>query len=67
MDTNEQRILTDSNGNYSLNGLGAGTYKVRLVLQSGYVQTLPASNFGNNATLATSSSIATGKNFGADN
>ena len=67
MDTNEQRILTDSNGNYSLTGLGAGTYKLRLVLQSGYVQTLPASNFGNNATLATSSSVATGKNFGADN
>jgi hypothetical protein len=43
--------------------LAAGTYKIRVVLKSGYVQTLPTGGFGNNATL-TSGQKATGKNFG---
>jgi len=67
LDSNEVRVLTDSSGNYSLNNLAAGTYKVRIVKAAGYVQTFPTSNFGQNATLSTNSSVATGKNFGADN
>src|SRR5436190_10101288 len=67
LDTNEQRVLSDSSGNYIFRNLGAGTYKIRLLLQAGYVQTLPASNFGQNATLSSGSSVVSGKNFGADN
>jgi uncharacterized protein (DUF2141 family) len=67
LDSNETRVLTDSSGNYSFNNLAAGSYKIRIVRPTGYVQTTPTNNFGNNATLATSSSVVTGKNFGADN
>jgi hypothetical protein len=66
LDTHERRVLTDSAGSYIINNLAAGTYKVRVVLKSGYVQTLPGSGFGQNATL-TAGQRATGKNFGADN
>ena len=50
----------------SVSNLAAGTYKVRIVLMSGFVQTIPTNNFGNNATLTTGQAV-TGKNFGADN
>ena len=66
LDTNEQRVITSSSGNYAFSNLGAGTYKIRIVLHSGFVQTFPTQNFGNNATLAAGQSV-TGKNFGADN
>jgi hypothetical protein len=66
LDSNEVRVLTDSNGNYIFNNLAAGTYKIRIVRAAGYVQTTPTNNFGNNATL-TSGQKVTGKNFGADN
>jgi hypothetical protein len=66
LDTNEQRMLTDGSGNYKFINLAAGTYKVREMLQSGFVQTTPSNNFGNNATLAAGQPI-TGKNFGVDN
>ena len=67
LDTNEQRVISDTNGNYTFANVGAGTYKIRIALQTNYIQTLPANNFGRNATLATSSSVATGKDFGVDN
>jgi len=63
---NEPRVLTDALGNYVFTNLGAGTYKIRIVLQSGFIQTLPVNNFGNNATLSFGQAIS-GKNFGADN
>ena len=66
LDSNEARVLTDSSGNYIFNNLAAGTYKIRIVRASGYTQTTPTNNFGNNATL-TSGQKVTGKNFGADN
>ena len=66
MDSNEQRLLTDSSGNYKFINLAAGTFKVREVLQSGYVQTLPASNLAQTVTV-TSGQSASGKNFGVDN
>jgi len=60
-------VLTDASGNYTFAALGAGTYKIRMVLQRGFVQTAPTNNFGNSATLSTIGSVVTGKNFGADN
>ena len=53
-------------GNYIFNNLAAGTYKIRIVRASGYTQTTPTNNFGNNATLTSGQKI-TAKNFGADN
>jgi serine-aspartate repeat-containing protein C/D/E len=66
LDTNEQRMLTDSSGNYRFVNLAAGTYKVREVLQSGFIQTTPSSNFGKSVTV-TSGQAASGANFGVDN
>ena len=66
LDASEQKATTDATGKYVFSNLSAGTYKIRIVLQSGYIQTMPSSNFGNNATLTTGQTI-TGKNFGADN
>jgi uncharacterized protein (DUF2141 family) len=66
LDSNEVRVLTDSSGNYKFSNLAAGTYKIRIVRPTGWVQTLPTLNYGNNATL-TSGQAVTGKNFGADN
>jgi hypothetical protein len=63
LDTNEPQTLTDGSGVYQLPGLAAGTYKVRQILQSGWVQTFPANNYGNNVTLSTGQS-ATNVNFG---
>jgi len=62
-DSSEASTTTDSSGNYKFSNLAAGTYKVREILPSGWVQTVPTSNFGNNATL-TSGQNVTGKNFG---
>src|SRR5205814_2768316 len=33
LDTNEQRVLSDASGNYAFANLGAGTYKLRAVIQ----------------------------------
>jgi hypothetical protein len=66
LDTNEQRVLTDANGNYTFANLGAATYTVRAVIQSGYGQTFPLLGYGIGVTLA-SGQKSTGNNFGADN
>jgi hypothetical protein len=66
LDTNEQRVLTDSSGNYIFSNLAAGTYKVRAVIQSGFVQTFPLNGFGIGVTLA-SGQHAVNQNFGVDN
>jgi hypothetical protein len=66
LDAGEVSVLTDSFGKYKFSSLAAATYKVREVLQSGFVQTAPANNFGINVTLA-SGQMATGKSFGVDN
>jgi uncharacterized protein (DUF2141 family) len=63
-DSNELFTTTDANGNWTLSGLAAGTYKVRQVLQSGWQQTTPTNNYGLNVTLGTNQS-ATGKLFGS--
>jgi protocatechuate 3,4-dioxygenase beta subunit len=41
LDSGEQATTTDANGDYSLTGVGPGTYKVREVQQVGYRQTTP--------------------------
>jgi uncharacterized delta-60 repeat protein len=66
LDGGEVSILTDGSGNYKFSNLVAGTYKIRIVRPSGWVQTTPSNNFGNNVTLSSGQS-ATGKNFGIDN
>ncbi len=62
-DSNEPQTTTNSSGQYSFSGLAANTYKVRQILPSGFIQTSPGNNFGNNVTLATNQS-RTGVNFG---
>src|SRR5262249_38752384 len=66
LDTNEQRMLTDSSGNYIFSNLAAGTYKVRMVRVAEYIQTTPTNNFGHTLLLS-AGQHATGENFGADN
>ena len=66
LDSGELSVLADASGNYKFNGLAAATYKVREVLQPGFVQTTPANGFGLNVTVV-SGQGATGKNFGVDN
>ncbi len=56
-------VLTDVNGNYSFTNLTAGNYTVNEVLQSGWLQTLPA-NSGNYALPIASGNNYTGKDFG---
>jgi hypothetical protein len=56
-----KQATTDSYGAYSLTGVADGTYKVRLVSQTGYIQTAGASGYSVTiANRSTSSSI----NFG---
>ncbi len=64
LDSNEVFTTTDANGNWTLSGLAAGTYKVRQVLQSGWKQTTPTNNYGLNVTLSTNQSVG-GKLFGS--
>ncbi|HQY88575.1 MAG TPA: SdrD B-like domain-containing protein, partial [Tepidisphaeraceae bacterium] len=64
LDTGEQQTQTDANGDYSLAGLAAGTYRVRQVLPSGWSQTFPSANAAQVVTL-TNGQQSTGKNFGS--
>jgi ELWxxDGT repeat protein len=66
LDSNEVRTTTDSNGNWTLSNLAAGTYKVRQVLQTGWKQTTPSNNYGLNVTLATKL-VGRGKFLGPKN
>jgi hypothetical protein len=43
LDAGERRFTTDAAGNFRFGDLAAGTYNFRVVLQSGWTQTLPAS------------------------
>jgi hypothetical protein len=66
LDASERRVTTDASGNYLLGSLAAGTYRVRAMLKSGWVQTSPAGGFAQNVTLAAGQKVS-GKNFGVDN
>lgn len=63
LDAGEPSALTDSTGAYSFTGLSAGDYKIRQVLPSGFIQTTPTNNFGNNATVS-GTQTASGEDFG---
>jgi len=54
---------TDSNGNYSLAGVGPGTYTVAEVLQTGWLQTFPAVP-GSHSVTTTSGGTEANQNFG---
>src|ERR1019366_3956852 len=50
---------TDASGNYTLSGLDAGTYIVRQIVPTGFVQTSPANHFGNHIILAAGQNVMT--------
>lgn len=52
LDAGEPATVTDIFGNYTIGDLPAGTYKIRQVLRSGYMQTAPANGYGHTITLA---------------
>jgi uncharacterized delta-60 repeat protein len=65
LDSGEATTVTDANGAYALSNLAAGSYKIREILQTGWVQTTPAKNYGWTLTLASNQNL-TGKDFGTE-
>ncbi|MEA2707662.1 MAG: hypothetical protein QOF78_263 [Phycisphaerales bacterium] len=61
-DIGESNVLSDASGNWSFKQLLAGTYKLRIVQQTGWTRTTPTSGY-HSVTLASGAS-ATGKLFG---
>lgn len=55
---------TDSNGNYSFSDIAPGTYKVCEVLQSGWIQTYPATKDGCHSLTVQKSGHTYTENFG---
>ncbi len=64
-DSGELTATTDSSGSYNFTGLGAATYKIRQILQTGWSQTTPANSFGHTVTLASGQSVS-GQDFGTE-
>jgi protocatechuate 3,4-dioxygenase beta subunit len=62
-DAGELVTTTGANGDYLFGSLAAGSYKIRQILQAGWIQTTPANGFGWTITLATNQNL-TAKNFG---
>ena len=61
-DSTERSTLTDAGGNYSFKTLSAGTYRVRIVQQSGWTRTTPTAGY--HSVTLTNGQSATGKLFG---
>jgi hypothetical protein len=61
-DSTERSVLTDSSGNWSFKTLAAGTYRIRVVQQSGWSRTTPTAGY-HGVTLS-SGGTSTGKLFG---
>lgn len=61
-DAGEASVLTNSSGSYTFKALGAGTYVIRVVAQSGWTRTTPTGS-SINVTLG-AGATASGKNFG---
>ena len=57
-------MITDAAGNYKLTNLVPGPYTVRIVPQSGYVQTTPAIAYS--VTIVADGTQVVGKNFGEE-
>ncbi len=64
-DAGEVNVQTDAAGNYQFTNLAAGTYSVAAVFDNHYTPTAPASPYVHPVTLATDTSSASGKDFGA--
>jgi hypothetical protein len=62
-DSTEKYVTTDSSGNWSFKTLTAGTYKVRVVQQTGWKLTTPSTTPYHSITLSSGGS-STGKLFG---
>lgn len=62
LDTGEASVLTDSSGNYKFTTLAAGTYRVRVVQQSGWTRTAPSG--GSYSITLAAGRTSTGRNFG---
>ena len=60
LDSGDVSTTTDANGNYSFNGLADGTYTVREVVPTGWLQTSVASY----SVTVSSTQNSTGNNFG---
>ncbi len=60
--TVNQTTTTDANGNYNFAGLTAGTYTISETMQSGWVQTAPAT--GTYTVTITSGAAIAGQDFG---
>jgi hypothetical protein len=61
-DSTEKYAFSDGSGNYSFKTLSAGTYKLRVVQQSGWTRTTPTAGY-HSVTLS-AGQTATGKLFG---
>jgi hypothetical protein len=61
-DSTEKSVLTDASGNWTLGNLSAGTYRVRVVQQTGWARTTPTS--GSYSVTVAAGASSTGNAFG---
>ncbi len=57
-DSNEPSAVTNTSGRYTFSKLAAGTYRIRQVVPTGWVATLPVKNLSLSATVATGATRA---------
>lgn len=63
LDAGERTTLSSGSGAFAFNFLPPGSFKIRIRLNSGWVQTLPLNNTGINVTLTDGQTVA-GQRFG---
>jgi len=61
-DSTEKSVLTDASGNWTLGNLSAGTYRVRVVQQTGWTRTTPTG--GSYSVTVAAGASSTGNAFG---
>jgi uncharacterized delta-60 repeat protein len=65
LDPNEVQVFTDENGNYTFNGLAAGTYTIVQILPSGFTHTQPSAGVSASYTITVAADqTIVGKDFG---
>ncbi len=64
IDIGEPRAVTDANGNFTLTFPSPGTYRVREVLEPGYIQTAPGTDLNNEFVVTYDGTPITDLNFG---